>query len=217
MVFKNTDSHIYPSAILKKYEKELQEEVLKYCKDTNFYTYDHFKIIGGKPYGDDFEEFIKEEVFSDIDEKDDESHDGKCKSSRGEIKVTRISLKPNGEDYIDRSITWDEWNSNSKSKYNPVKWQQVKPSCYDWMIFAIVCRDRIRYYLIPTNLVNPLAGKENYNSNYEIQMLNMHRHEDSKTRKEGQITYKKNLEKYFIFEDTIDSENRNIKIEDYLD
>jgi len=218
-VFNNSQNNIYPTKILDKYKKKMDEELLKFCKDTNYYTYNHYSIIGGKPYGDKFEEFIIEDIFSDMDRKDDESHDAKYKDSKGEIKVSRLSIKPkkaNGKSYVDRSVTWEEFNNGTASHYNPIKWQQVKPSCYDWMICGIVCRDRIRYYFIPTDLVNPLAGKENYNYKYDIQMYSMHRHEDFKTRKEGQINYKKDLEKYFIFEDILGDENRNIKIGDLI-
>jgi hypothetical protein len=214
MVFNNNQNNIYPKVILEKYQESMNEDLLKFRKDTNYFTYEHYSIIGGKQYGDKFEEFIIKEVFSDIDKKDDESHDGKCKGSKGEIKVSRISLSPkNGEHYIDRSVTWDEWKSNPTSRCNTVKFQQIKPYCYDWIIGGITCKDRIRYYLFPTNIINPESGSERQRDGYEIKLQGQHRGSES----EGQITYTEDWEKYFIFEDTSDEEYRNIKLEDYLD
>ena len=81
------------------------------------------------------------------------------------------------------------------------------------MIGGITCKDRIRYYLFPTNIINPESGSERQRDGYEIKLQGQHRGSES----EGQITYTEDWEKYFIFEDTSDEEYRNIKLEDYLD
>lgn len=117
---------------------------------------ENLKQMAPRPFGEKFGEWLVNKIEKNLKPREDGSHDGILDNQRCEIKISRAILKQSSklsfsEKLLSENITkFVNLDSNEKFDCNI---QQVKPKCFDIIIYGIFFNDKIYLFKTDSNTI----------------------------------------------------------------
>ena len=188
-ILNEVDPQLVENLLLKINTTTKQTEIISDYK-VGFPFHNWYDEANGKNFGDKIEDWLKSDVFSDLEEKTSEEHDALFNGKRIEIKVVRSARSPmgDGSHLKTRALVYD----NKKPFKGVGSFLQVKPTTFDYMIAVILYKDAMALYLIESDDISSKTGKENKELG-KIMLSKQHRGHST----EGSISGKE-INKYLV-------------------
>jgi hypothetical protein len=121
---------------------------------------ENLRTMAPRPFGEAFGEWLVFTIEGDIKPRTDSSHDGILYDKRCEIKISRAFEKSSSKLSLTKKLLSENLlkfiDSNSDTKFD-CNIQQVKPNCFDTIIYGIFFNDII--YLFKTDSVTIQTDK----------------------------------------------------------
>jgi hypothetical protein len=141
-----------------------------------------------KDFGEKFEKIVIEDYFSDLIKSAGTSEFDATISGtflRTEVKTARPLMKDERKSLIDRMPNYDYFDKNGWKDIGVPAFQQIKPGSFDYLVGAIVFKDRVVITITPSYRISKRSGKTN-NEEGKIPLNKQHRNSDE----EGQASIK---------------------------